>query len=52
MITPLEENTSALVELRLRALNAYMGMKSKLSACFKDYVADTVNLFEYFFDTI
>ena len=46
IVTPSGEIRSALVDLRSRALKAYMAMKSKLGACFRDHVADTVSLFE------
>ena len=46
IVTPSGEIRSALADLRSRALKAYMAMKSKLGTCFKDYVADTVSLFE------
>jgi len=45
IITPSGEITSALNDLRSRALKAYMALKNKLGVCFKDHVDDTTRLF-------
>ena len=46
IVTPSGEIKSALDDLRARALKAYMSLKNKLGACFKDYVDDTISLFD------
>ena len=46
IVTPSGELKSALDDLRARALKAYMFLKNKLEACFKDYVDDTISLFD------
>ena len=46
VITPSGEIKSALDDLRSRALKAYMSLKTKLGACFKEYVDDTISLFD------
>ena len=46
VFTPSGEIKSALDDLRSRALKAYMSLKNKLGTCFKDYVDDTISLFD------
>ena len=46
ILTPSGEIKSALDDLRSRALKAYMSLKSKLGVCFKDYLDDTISLFD------
>ena len=46
IITPSGEITSALKDLRSRALKAYMALKNKLGVCFRDYLDDTTRLFD------
>ena len=46
VFTPSGEIKSALDDLRSRALKAYMALKNKLGTCFKDYVDDTISLFD------
>ena len=46
IITPSGEIRSALDDLRSRALKAYMALKNKLGACFRDHVNDTIGLFD------
>ena len=45
IITPSGEIRSALDDLRSRALKAYMALKNKLGASFRDHLDDTVGLF-------
>ena len=46
IITPSGEIRSVLEDLRSRALKAYMALKNKLGACFRDHLDDTVHLFD------
>ena len=46
IFTPSGEIKSALDDLRSRALKAYICLKYKLGACFKDYIEDTITLFD------
>jgi hypothetical protein len=46
IITPSGEITSALKDLRSRALKAYMALKNKLGMFFKENVDDTIKLFD------
>ena len=46
IITPSGEIRSALEDLRSRALKAYMALKSKLGASFRDHLDDTVGIFD------
>ena len=46
IVTPSGEIKSALDDLRSRALKAYMALKTKLGACFRDHIDDTIGLFD------
>ena len=46
IITPSGEIKTALDDLRSRALKAYMALKNKLGACFRDHINDTIGLFD------
>ena len=46
IITPSGEIRSALEDLRSRALKAYMALKNKLGASFRDHLDDTVGIFD------
>ena len=46
IITPSGEIKSALDDLRSRALKAYMALKNKLGACFREHIEDTIGLFD------
>ena len=46
IFTPSGEIKSALDDLRSRALKAYMLLKNKLGAHFKDHISDSMHLFD------
>ena len=46
IITPSGEISSALHDLRSRALKAYMALKNKLGISFRDHIDDTICLFD------
>ena len=46
LITPSGEIKTALDDLRSRALKAYMSLKNKLGASFRNHVDDTIGLFD------
>ena len=46
IFTPSGEIKSALVDLRSRALKAYMSLRNKLGGHFKEYINDSITLFD------